>query len=61
VLGPGRYHPAAIVAHRGSGDDVIDRWDQVMTFVVAGPYATGGLVDVPYVARIERAAAAEVR
>jgi hypothetical protein len=60
VLGPGRYQPAAIVAHRGSGDDIIDRWDRVLSFVVVGPYATGGLVDVPYQATIERGARAEV-
>jgi hypothetical protein len=53
VFGPGRYLPSAIVAHSGSGDDVIDRWDKVLSFVVVGPTATGGLVDVPYRTTIE--------
>jgi ABC-type polysaccharide/polyol phosphate transport system ATPase subunit len=60
LFGPGRYQPAAIVAHRGGGQDVIDRWDKVLNFVVVGPYATGGLVDVPYDVTIERGAPAPV-
>jgi ABC-type polysaccharide/polyol phosphate transport system ATPase subunit len=53
VFAPGRYLPSAIVAHQGSGDDVIDRWDRVLSFVVVGPTATGGLVDVPHRASVE--------
>jgi len=53
VFAPGRYQPSAIVAHRGSGNDVIDRWDKVLSFVVVGPTATGGLVDVPHRISIE--------
>jgi hypothetical protein len=53
VFAPGRYQPSAIVAHRGSGHDVIDRWDKVLSFVVVGPTATGGLVDVPHRISIE--------
>jgi hypothetical protein len=54
LLAPGRYTPCAIVAHRGSGQDVIDRWDSIFSFVVSGPVATGGVVDLPYEARVER-------
>jgi Wzt C-terminal domain len=54
LLAPGRYMPAAIVAHRGSGDDVIDRWEQVFNFMVVGPQATGGLIDLPYTTRVKR-------
>ncbi len=53
VFAPGRYQPSAIVAHRGSGNDVIDRWDKVLSFVVVGPTATGGLVDVPHRISVE--------
>jgi ABC-type polysaccharide/polyol phosphate transport system ATPase subunit len=53
VFAPGRYAPSAIVAHRGSGNDVIDRWDKVLSFVVVGPTATGGLVDVPHRITVE--------
>jgi hypothetical protein len=55
VFAPGRYLPSAIVAHGGSGNDMIDRWDRVLSFVVVGPTATGGLVDVPHRATIEPA------
>ncbi|HVS28997.1 MAG TPA: ABC transporter ATP-binding protein [Solirubrobacteraceae bacterium] len=54
LLAPGRYTPCTIVAHRGSGQDVIDRWDSIFSFVVSGPVATGGVVDLPYEARVER-------
>ena len=55
---PGRYLPAAIVAHPGSGTDVIDRWDRVLNFLVVGTRATGGLVDLPHVANVTREIAA---
>jgi hypothetical protein len=61
VFAPGRYLPSAIVAHEGAGNNVIDRWDRVISFVVVGPTATGGLVDVPHSTRLERGAPAEVR
>jgi ABC-type polysaccharide/polyol phosphate transport system ATPase subunit len=53
---PGRYLPSAIVAHQGAGDNMIDRWDRVLSFVVVGPGATGGLVDLPHTTRLERGA-----
>jgi ABC-type polysaccharide/polyol phosphate transport system ATPase subunit len=51
VFRPGRYKPAAIMA---VGPEVIDRWDAALSFVVVGPYATGGLVDVPHRIELER-------
>jgi ABC-type polysaccharide/polyol phosphate transport system ATPase subunit len=53
LFAPGRYQPSAIVAHRGAGNDVIDRWDKVLSFVVVGPTATGGLVDLPHRTSVE--------
>ena len=54
LLGPGRYEPLANLAHRGSGHDLIDRWEKQLTFVMASARATGGLVDVPYEWTIEQ-------
>jgi ABC-type polysaccharide/polyol phosphate transport system ATPase subunit len=48
ILGPGRYQPLANLAHRGTGHDLIDRWEKQTTFVMGGARATGGLVDVAY-------------
>ncbi len=47
VLAPGRYAPVFQVTHRGSGLDVIDRYEGSFSFVVTGPGAMGGLVDLP--------------
>ena len=47
VLSPGRYSPVFQLAHRGSGLDVIDRFEGSFSFVVTGPGALGGLVDLP--------------
>jgi ABC-type polysaccharide/polyol phosphate transport system ATPase subunit len=47
VLGPGRYSPLLTLAHRGSGLDLMDRFEGGFSFVVTGPEALGGLVDVP--------------
>jgi hypothetical protein len=43
------------VAHRGRGHDVIDRWDQIFSFMVAGPHASGGAIDVAHEIDIDRA------
>jgi ABC-type polysaccharide/polyol phosphate transport system ATPase subunit len=48
VLAPGRYHPTVTIAHRGSGLDLIDRYEGRTSFVVTGSRATGGVVDVPF-------------
>ena len=47
VLAPGRYAPVFELAHRGSGLDLIDRFEGSFSFVVTGPQALGGVIDLP--------------
>ncbi|HEY5286854.1 MAG TPA: ABC transporter ATP-binding protein [Solirubrobacteraceae bacterium] len=47
VLAPGRYNPLFTLAHRGTGMDLIDRYEGAFSFVVTGPEALGGAVDLP--------------
>jgi ABC-type polysaccharide/polyol phosphate transport system ATPase subunit len=47
VLAPGRYSPLFTLAHRGTGLDLMDRFESTISFVVTGPEAMGGLVDLP--------------
>ena len=47
VLAPGRYSPVIQLAHRGSGLDVIDRFEGSFSFVVTATMALGGIIDVP--------------
>jgi ABC-type polysaccharide/polyol phosphate transport system ATPase subunit len=47
VLAPGRYSPVFNLAHRGSGLDVIDRFEGAFSFVVTSQQALGGVVDLP--------------
>ena len=54
VLAPGRYLPVFQLAHRGSGLDVIDRFEGSFSFVVTGPGALGGLVDLPVQSEVSR-------
>ncbi|MFZ0040371.1 MAG: ABC transporter ATP-binding protein [Solirubrobacteraceae bacterium] len=54
VLAPGRYSPVIELAHRGSGLDVIDRFEGSFSFVVTGPQALGGLVDLPVRSTVSR-------
>ena len=64
VLGPGRYNPLFTLAHRGTGLDLMDRMEGALSFVVTGPEAMGGLVDVPVdvsVTRSEAPTSARVR
>ena len=56
VLAPGRYNPLFTLAHRGSGLDVIDRFEGAFSFVVTGADAPGGLVDLPSRSRSTRRA-----
>ena len=56
VLAPGRYNPVVWLSHRGSGLDVMDRFEGKFSFVVTGPFALGGVVDVPTVTRVSRVA-----
>ncbi len=55
VLSPGRYAPVFQLAHRGSGLDVIDRFEGGFSFVVTGPGALGGLIDLPVRSAVSRA------
>ena len=57
VLAPGRYSPVFQLAHRGSGLDVIDRFEGSFSFVVTGPGALGGLIDLPVQSRVTRTGA----
>jgi ABC-type polysaccharide/polyol phosphate transport system ATPase subunit len=60
VLAPGRYSPMITIAHRGSGLDLLDRFEGAFTFVVTGTEAQGGVVDVPVKAGIQRGARSRV-
>jgi ABC-type polysaccharide/polyol phosphate transport system ATPase subunit len=57
VLAPGRYSPVFQLAHRGSGLDVMDRFEGSFSFVVTGPAALGGLVDLPMQSEVSRVGA----
>jgi len=58
VLSPGRYNPLFTLAHRGTGLDLIDRFEGAFSFVVTGPEALGGVVDVPIGVSVGRGAPA---
>jgi ABC-type polysaccharide/polyol phosphate transport system ATPase subunit len=55
-LSPGKYYPTVNVSRRGAGLDVIHRRRRMSTITVFGSTAQGGLVDLPYVATVERSA-----
>jgi ABC-type polysaccharide/polyol phosphate transport system ATPase subunit len=57
VLAPGRYSPMFTLAHRGSGLDVIDRFEGSFSFVVTGPHAQGGIIDLPVQSTVNRSVA----
>ena len=59
VLAPGRYSPVFQISHRGSGLDVIDRFEGSYSFVVTGPGALGGLIDLPVQSTVSRVPAGE--
>jgi ABC-type polysaccharide/polyol phosphate transport system ATPase subunit len=54
VIAPGRYDLSVLLAHRGSGNDVIDRWERQVSVVVVATATAGGLVDLPHETRLER-------
>jgi ABC-2 type transport system ATP-binding protein len=56
VLGPGRYFLSFVVAARGTGDALLDRWERAVSIVVAAPQTAGGLVDLPHEISVERVA-----
>jgi ABC-type polysaccharide/polyol phosphate transport system ATPase subunit len=55
VLAPGRYNPLFTMAHRGTGLDLMDRLEGAFSFVVTGPEAMGGLIDLPVDVSVARA------
>jgi ABC-type polysaccharide/polyol phosphate transport system ATPase subunit len=57
VLAPRRYNPLFTLAHRGTGLDLMDRLEDAFSFVVTGPEATGGLVDLPVEVSVSRSSA----
>jgi ABC-2 type transport system ATP-binding protein len=59
VLAPGRYNPLFTLAHRGSGLDLMDRFEGAFSFVVTGPQAMGGLIDLPVEVGVGRGSAVE--
>ncbi|MFZ0384599.1 MAG: ABC transporter ATP-binding protein [Solirubrobacteraceae bacterium] len=61
VLAPGRYGPVIQLAHRGSGVDVIDKFEGSFSFLVTGSLALGGLIDLPVRSSIDRTSAAAER
>jgi ABC-type polysaccharide/polyol phosphate transport system ATPase subunit len=56
VLAPGRYSPVVNLAHRGSGLNVMDRYERGFSFLVSANLPMGGLVDLPVDVSIERVA-----
>jgi ABC-type polysaccharide/polyol phosphate transport system ATPase subunit len=54
VLAPGRYNPLFTLAHRGTGMDLMDRIEGAFSFLVTGPQAMGGAVDLPVEVAISR-------
>jgi ABC-type polysaccharide/polyol phosphate transport system ATPase subunit len=55
VLAPGRYSPVITLSHRGTGLDVMDRFEGSFSFVVTGVTPRGGIVDLPVEVGVERA------
>lgn len=53
-LAPGRYGLTMNVSRRGSGNEIVERWHDMFTILVASPNAGGGLVDLPHEFTIER-------
>jgi ABC-type polysaccharide/polyol phosphate transport system ATPase subunit len=54
VLAPRRYNPLFTLAHRGTGLDLMDRFEGAFSFVVTGPEAMGGIVDLPVAVSVSR-------
>ncbi len=54
VLAPGRYSPVFTMAHRGTGLDLMDRFEGHFSFVVTSTGALGGLIDLPVETAAER-------
>jgi len=61
VLAPGRYSPLFTLAHRGTGLDLMDRFEGGFSFVVTGVEAMGGLIDLPVDVSVARGPASVSR
>jgi ABC-type polysaccharide/polyol phosphate transport system ATPase subunit len=57
AFAPGRYYVSIVVAHKGTGTDLIDRGHKLASFLVASPRAAGGAVDLPHELRVAPAPA----
>jgi ABC-type polysaccharide/polyol phosphate transport system ATPase subunit len=58
AFAPGRYGLTMNISKQGAGHQMVERWHDMFTIMVASPNAGGGLVDFPYDLEIERDAAA---
>ncbi len=58
AFSPGRWFATPAVARQGGGGDYIDRRRRMISAVVTGSKAGGGLVDLPHDLRLERAGGA---
>jgi len=56
ILAPGRYYPTFTVTRRGSGLDVLDRYEREFSFLVTASESAGGMVEVPVQVRVTKAA-----
>ena len=55
ALAPGRYALSTLIARRGAGNAVLDRWESIFSMVVTGARPGGGIVDLPHDFSVERA------
>jgi len=53
-MAAGRFHVTTSVARRGTGLDVLDRRDRIMSFVVTAAQETSGMVLLPYELDVQR-------
>jgi ABC-type polysaccharide/polyol phosphate transport system ATPase subunit len=58
VLAPGRYSVSTLISRRG--EQIVDRWEGIFSFVVSGARAEGGLVDLAYDVSLDRLGAPAV-
>jgi ABC-type polysaccharide/polyol phosphate transport system ATPase subunit len=58
VLAPGRYHITPHLARRGSGLDMVDRYPQMISFLVIGTRDSGGIVELDHDLYFERSSSA---
>src|SRR5690242_10110722 len=54
ILSPGRYHVTPQISHRGSGNQLIDRYPRMISFIVTGTIDTGGIVALEHDLHFDR-------